>query len=780
MTVAFKTGDLVAGRFRITDELGKGAMGVVYKAHDASLDREVALKTIRFDVIADESDARDFRERFLREARTAARLAHPNIVTIFDVGEWEGVSYMAIEYLNGVTIHELLKPRLPLPVADCLRSAIQICRGLDDAHSHGIVHRDIKPANIMLVKNNQVKITDFGIAKVQSSATLTKEGAIVGTPSYMSPEQLSDKPVDGRSDIFATGAVLYEMLTGERAFAGENITTVILKVVTQQPEPARNRNPSLPKELDAVVERALQKDPARRYQTMAELAEDLEHIMAGVAPPTRAMVAAAAGQGLSFDVDPETEVVPVRGSHAALIGASIVALILVGIATALLYMVFKKQPPAQLPTPATPTPVVTAPATPTPTAPVLPAGPSVAVLPFESKGESGMDWLSSGLAQLFEADLAQSEKIHVVPLEDVVASAGELGIDLSQRLSSDSIHKIADAMGVRTILTGSYDVTGKVARFDVYLYEAESGKILVTDYEKADGDPAVLTGVDNLTIRVRDALGALPDAAAGDPDRDVAQVLTTDVDALKLYIDGRKALAAKDSLTALEKFKGATAKDPTFAAAHSKMSQTYAAMGRGELEEQARREAEAKKKAKEEEEAKVAVVLKQQEAQRLEEMRKRAEQRQAEEARQRQAAETESRRMAEAERRKAGLPPGPEGTPGADATPTPGATTPTPAAVTVREGDMVDLAQLTVQPRPISRADVQVSSALKRRGEQHGLIIISALVDQAGKVQDAKVLRSDIPIYNEAALESVKKWVFSPAEKDGVKVKTWFTVSMKL
>jgi serine/threonine-protein kinase len=790
MTAALKSGDLVAGRFKILGELGRGAMGVVYKAHDASLDREVALKTIRFDLVGDQSEAGEFRARFLREARTAARLAHPNIVTIFDVGEWEGVSYMAIEYLKGVSLQELLRPKAPLAVADALRIASQTCRGLEEAHTHGVVHRDIKPANIMLVKNNQVKITDFGIAKAESSATLTKDGALVGTPSYMSPEQLSGRALDGRSDIFATGAVLYEMLTGERAFGGANITTVILKVVNQQPEPVRHRNPNLPPGIEAVIDRALQKDPALRYQTMGEMASDLERLMGGstdatvvaAAPPPRPAPAAAERPQAAAPAPPATSHPPAPargGGKGLLIGAAGAAVIAVGAAVGFLLL---RRAPAPAPAP-TPAPI---------TAPAIPPGPSVAVLPFEGKGASAAQgWLPAGLATLFEADLGQSPKIRLVPQDQVAAAASSLGISLGHRLSSDSVRRLGEALRVRTILTGTYDVTGNTIRFDVYLHEAESGKILVTDYDKAEGEARLPAGVDTLSIRVRDALGALPDAGAGDPDRDVGQVLTSNLEALKAFVQGRTALAARDFTTAIESFKKATEKDPTFAAAHARLSETYASMGKGELERQARQEAEARAQAKAAEDTKAAERLKAQETARLEEMRRRADQRQAEEARLRQRAEQEAREISEAERRRA-PPPAEPAREAAQAQANPPATAPVahaplaeppagaaPARAAAREGDLVEPGDLTAPPRVLQKADLRISSQQLRRGVRHGVIILSALIGPRGRVEDVKVLRSDAADYNEAARDSVKRWTFTPPEKDGVKVRTWLTVEIR-
>ncbi len=256
------------GRFEILSELGKGAMGVVYLAKDPSIGRLVAIKTIRASSgDEDDSESREFRERFMREAQTAGILSHPNIVTIYDVGEDKdsGVSFIAMEYIEGKTIKALLIERTnfaPDQISDIIG---QVAEALDYAHRKGIIHRDIKPANIMITTDGKVKITDFGIAKVASS-NLTTTGQFLGTPNYMSPEQVTGAPVDGRSDIFSLGVVLYEMLSRKKPFSGENLTTISYKIVHENYAPIADGSKNIPEEFDAILSKALSKDPWNRFQ----------------------------------------------------------------------------------------------------------------------------------------------------------------------------------------------------------------------------------------------------------------------------------------------------------------------------------------------------------------------------------------------------------------------------------------------------------------------------------------------------------------------------------
>jgi eukaryotic-like serine/threonine-protein kinase len=260
------------GRYKILGELGRGAMGIVYKAEDPNLDRQVALKTI---LLQEDSAGRaEYQKRFMLEAKAAGKLNHPNIVTTFDYGEHDGLAYLAMELLEGIDLRSRLQKE-SIPAVEAVEIARQVAEGLAYAHARGVVHRDIKPGNIMLNGEGQAKIMDFGLARMRMADHKTSTGMVLGTPRYMSPEQISGQPVDNRSDVFSLGIVLYEMLTGTRLFAGDNIEQVQHLIVETEHVPPTRQMPGLPPMVDFVVARALKKDPAVRYQDARELAADL-------------------------------------------------------------------------------------------------------------------------------------------------------------------------------------------------------------------------------------------------------------------------------------------------------------------------------------------------------------------------------------------------------------------------------------------------------------------------------------------------------------------------
>ena len=260
------------GRYEIVRELGHGAMGVVYEALDPTIGRRIALKAIRFDGIGTTAD--EAARRFKNEARAAGGLNHPNLVTVYDAGEDAGNLYLAMEFIEGSNLDELLRTERRLSTAKVTDVVRQVCAGLDFAHSKGIIHRDIKPANVMLGAHGLVKIADFGIARAGEAMTLT--GQVIGTPNYMSPEQVLGKTLDGRSDLFSVGVMLYEMITGERPFEGQSITTIMYKIVHETPISPRKLDASIHPGLSAMIEKSLAKAPEERFQTGAELTRALE------------------------------------------------------------------------------------------------------------------------------------------------------------------------------------------------------------------------------------------------------------------------------------------------------------------------------------------------------------------------------------------------------------------------------------------------------------------------------------------------------------------------
>ena len=263
------------GRYEIEDLVGEGAMAKVYRARDPEIDRVVAIKLLRDELCVDE----DYVARFMREAQAAGGISHPNIVTVHDVGRLGKAPYITMEFLDEKSLQDIFDEGVRLPVRKVVEIGIQLAKALDHAHRKGIVHRDIKPSNILVIERGEtVKITDFGIARREGADELrsTQVGMVVGTPRYMSPEQASGAALDGRSDLFSLGVILYELLTGHKAFDNDNVATLMLQILQQEPKPIRSLAPAVPPGLVKIVARLLQKKPERRFATGAQLAEALE------------------------------------------------------------------------------------------------------------------------------------------------------------------------------------------------------------------------------------------------------------------------------------------------------------------------------------------------------------------------------------------------------------------------------------------------------------------------------------------------------------------------
>ncbi len=408
------------GRYEVRRELGRGMMGIVYEAHDPVLQRSLALKVIQAAHGVTEQERRSYEERFFAEARAAAGLTHPGIIVVHDVGRdpASGVLFLALELLQGRPLDSVLRERGRLEWRQAVDVARKVAEALHHAHLRGVVHRDVKPANVMLPESGEPKIMDFGIAKIEASQ-LTATGQFLGTPLYMSPEQALAHPVDARSDIFALGAVLYEMLTGRAAFEGESVTMILLNIVSREPEPPTLLAPNLPGGLDYLIARSLAKDRSDRYPDARSLALDLEDILAGRPPrgqrewrapggsgtlagpdARRAsdLVKAAAAQATSVASASDRSPAPARaaGAGPAEIAAKAVpvrpaarrrpataggpwlryavAAIVLALASGVAYLKLRPEPVARriaLPTPVTTTP-------PPPTTPAPPAEPATA------------------------------------------------------------------------------------------------------------------------------------------------------------------------------------------------------------------------------------------------------------------------------------------------------------------------------------------------------------------------------------------------------------------
>jgi serine/threonine-protein kinase len=287
-------GELIAGRYEIEEVVGSGGMATVYRAHDRLLERRVALKILHEHFVRDA----DAVERFQREARSVAQLAHPNIVTVIDRGEDDGRPYIVFEYVEGENLKQHLARRGALPAPEALDLALQVALALEAAHDRGVVHRDVKPQNVILAEEGRAKVTDFGIARARDTGAITVTGTVMGTSDYIPPEQAQGEPAGEQGDVYSLGVVLYELLTGEVPYEAENPVAVAMRHVHDPVPSARERRPDVPPRVDAIVRRALAKDPDQRYASMSDLIADLE--------------AARLGEGPSDDSAPTMIVPPVR------------------------------------------------------------------------------------------------------------------------------------------------------------------------------------------------------------------------------------------------------------------------------------------------------------------------------------------------------------------------------------------------------------------------------------------------------------------------------------
>jgi serine/threonine protein kinase len=307
------------GRYEIQAELGRGAMGVVYRAHDPLLSRTVAIKTINMDL--EQEGMEEYEARFYQEAKAAGGLNHSNIVIVYDIGKTGNLAYMAMEYIEGVELRTMLSQGQPLQVPQALDIAAQVAEGLDYAHEHQVVHRDVKPANILITPHGRAKIADFGIARMRSAETQTQTGVILGSPKYLSPEQVVGKRADHRSDVFSLGVILYQCLTGSTPFNGDGVSALMYQITNHNPPPPSTLNPQVPVMLDYILAKALAKSVDERYQSAGDFAADLRECRKTLEPPLEASNPRLTTSGSNpalFPAQSTTQTVPLDRSQPKL------------------------------------------------------------------------------------------------------------------------------------------------------------------------------------------------------------------------------------------------------------------------------------------------------------------------------------------------------------------------------------------------------------------------------------------------------------------------------
>lgn len=539
------------GHYLIEKQLGSGGMGEVYLAQDLRLGRSVALKLLDLVLTGDSAT----RTRFLREARLASALDHPNICTIHEVGEAADRLFIAMQYVEGETLRRVIDGR-PLSLDSLLSIGLQVADALEVAHSHGIVHRDIKPANIIITSRGQAKVLDFGLAKLLERAEgdaemhLTMTGAVMGTPACMSPEQARGEWVDHRSDVFSFGVVLYEMATGRIPFSGRSKADVISALLSQAPTPAAELNKEIPVSLSAVIDRALAKEPNERYQTMDEVIADLRQVVREVGGLDRLFSSSDIPHGVVPFVRPRR-----RGPLGALgrriqdrmpaILFAVVAMSLAGLALALYYSSRSSQPQ-----PATPI-------------------KSIAVLPFKPLlAESRDEALELGMADTLINKLSNIRQVTVRPL-----SAVRKYTSLEQDAAAAGREQRVDA-----VLDGNIQRSGQKMRVTVRLVRVMDGQeIWAEQFDEQFTD--IFSVQDSVSSKVS---GVLAVTLTGEEKELLAKRPTADVEAYQLYLMGRyhlNRLTDEGLRKALDYFQRAIDKDPSYALAYAGLADAYISLG---------------------------------------------------------------------------------------------------------------------------------------------------------------------------------------------------------
>ena len=533
-TGELQLGTLFGNRYEILSILGQGGMGRVYKARDRELDKLIALKTIRLDT----ADGPEALARFKQELLLARKVTHKNVVRIFDLGKAEELTYFTMEYIEGDSLKAVIRRRGALPPAEAVSLSRQILGALAEAHAEGIVHRDLKPQNVMVDKAGNAHLMDFGIARATDTTGMTATGAVVGTPDYMSPEQVKGEKAGPESDLFSFGVILYEMLTGALPYQADSPVSKVMMRLSHRPRPVREISKDVPKYLDAIVRRCLEIDPDLRYGSARDVLADIGR--------------ESTSRSLTFRLPRGA-----RRRRGLIAGAGVAAAVL-AVAAGALALRSRPAPPVEGP----------------------PPGPvhTLAILPFtNATGAQDLEWMRTGLADMLVTDLAQSSYVRPVPSERVLSVLGELGASDQTRFDEAALESVSKRAPAQNVLHGQYVASGGRLRLDLTLRRAGSGVTAPLKAEAAAGDVFAL--VDQLSGEIRRELALTPEQIRADVARPFSQVATASVDALRAYQEGLTQARHGERQAAIPFFREATTKDPGFAMAWARLAEAYAEAG---------------------------------------------------------------------------------------------------------------------------------------------------------------------------------------------------------
>ncbi|MBD3413929.1 MAG: protein kinase [Candidatus Aminicenantes bacterium] len=534
------TGVTFANRYQIIEELGKGGMGRVYKALDRETQEKIALKLIKPEIASDQKTV----ARFRNELTSARKISHPHVCRMYDLGKEKGSYFITMEYVPGEDLRSFIRRAAPLSTARTISIAKQVCEGLMEAHKLGVIHRDLKPQNIMIDKQGNARIMDFGIARSLKAKSITGAGMMIGTPEYMSPEQVEGKEVEPRSDIYSLGVILYEMVTGKVPFEGETPFAIGVKHKSEPPKPPKELNDQIPDDLNQVILNCLEKNKEKRYQNAKEMWSELEGIEKGI--PTAQKIAAKPKPLTSRQITVTFGFKKLWIPAAALAGMVLIVI-------ALWQLLPSKK-----------------------TSSFVSENPSLAVMYFENRTQT--QDLDKILVDMLTTNLSRIDGIEVVSSQRLFDILRQLGKQDIESIDKTTATQVATQAGVKAILTGSIIQVGDRVRITSNLADVQTGAIIGSEQvEGSQINEDIFAMVDGLTEKIGETLGILSDEA--DKELKIADVTTDSLEAYKHYQKGMDHIMRWRLGEAADEFRKAIDFDPTFAMAYVRLASAEAVYG---------------------------------------------------------------------------------------------------------------------------------------------------------------------------------------------------------